>query len=235
MNVVTRAEWDARSPEGPVYTVPWASRTEFFVHHTTGPTTQTVRSIQAFHQGPQRGWADVGYNFLVDDRGRLFEGRGWLAVGAHCPGHNRSGVSVAYIGDNSPSPAALRAIRWLYEEACRRAGRKLRMLGHGDRYATACPGPRLAAWVDDGMPVDTPKPARPAAPRRPELQPGDSSPHVIRIRKALGAANQTSRDYTPEDYDLMTLVTRFKAKHKLGTGYGWTAACWAVLDKENPS
>jgi hypothetical protein len=153
MDIVARASWDARRPEGRIYTVPWGVRTEFFVHHTYGPTTQTIRSIQEFHLDG-RGWSDVGYNFLVRDDGTIYEGRGWLAVGAHCPNHNRTGIGVAYIGDNAPTPAAMRSIRWLYDEACSRAGRSLRKLCHGDRYRTDCPGPKLRAWVHAGMPVD---------------------------------------------------------------------------------
>ncbi|MFI6793692.1 N-acetylmuramoyl-L-alanine amidase [Nonomuraea sp. NPDC050383] len=152
MKIVTRAGWKARTPEN-VLTVPWSVRTEFFVHHTDGPRDQSIKSIQDFHMGPQRGWSDVGYNFLVRDDGTIYEGRGWLVVGAHCPDHNRTGISAAYIGDNNPTDAARRSIRWLYDEACRRAGRKLRKLGHGDCYPTECPGPKLQAWVDAGMPV----------------------------------------------------------------------------------
>lgn len=160
MKIVTRAGWNARDPKN-VNAVPWSVRTEFFVHHTDGPTTQTIRSIQDFHMGPQRGWSDVGYNFLVRDDGTIYEGRGWLVVGAHCPDHNRTGISASYIGKNAPTEAALRSIRWLYDEACRRAGRKLRKLGHGDRFATECPGPKLQAWVDAGMPVgDVEKPPK---------------------------------------------------------------------------
>ncbi|TMR11761.1 hypothetical protein ETD86_34905, partial [Nonomuraea turkmeniaca] len=152
MKVITRAGWNARDPKN-VNTVPWSVRTEFFVHHTDGPKTQTIKSIQDFHMGPSRGWSDVGYNFLVREDGTIYEGRGWTVVGAHCPDHNRTGIGVAYIGSNNPTDAAKRSIRWLYDEACRKAGRKLKQLGHGDRFATACPGPKLQAWVDAGMPV----------------------------------------------------------------------------------
>lgn len=152
MKIVTRAGWSARTAEQ-VYTVPWSVRTEFFVHHTDGPTDQSIAAIQDFHMGPERRWADIGYNFLVRDSGLVYEGRGWLVVGAHCPGHNRTGIGVAYIGRNEPTDAAKRSIRWLYDDACRRAGRSLRKLGHGDRYPTECPGPRLQAWVKAGLPV----------------------------------------------------------------------------------
>lgn len=164
MKIVTRPGWNARSPKHQVFRVTWAQRTEFVVHHTEGPPAQAIRSIQDFHIDG-RGWNDIGYGHLVRDDGLIYEGRGWLVVGAHCPGHNRSGESVAYIGSNNPTPAALRSIRWLYDEACRRAGRKLLKRGHGQLFPTACPGPRLQAWVNAGMPIaeepPAPKPERP--------------------------------------------------------------------------
>ncbi|MFF0864143.1 N-acetylmuramoyl-L-alanine amidase [Nonomuraea sp. NPDC003560] len=153
MKVITRAGWNARDPKNRL-TVPWSTRTEFFVHHTDGPPTQTLRSIQDFHMGTSRGWSDIGYNFLVDDDGVIYEGRGWLVVGAHCPNHNRTGIGVAYIGENDPTDAAKRSIRRLYDEACRKAGRPLKKLGHGDRYPTECPGSKLQAWVNAGMPAE---------------------------------------------------------------------------------
>lgn len=154
MDIISRKEWGARRPKARTG-VSWSARTEFIVHYSEGPTTQTVRSIQDFHMGG-RGWSDIGYNFLVDVQGRIYEGRGWLTVGAHAPGHNSSGVGVCMIGrDGDATPAAERAIRWLYDEAVRRAGRNLTKLGHRDVYATSCPGDQLYAWVRAGMPADT--------------------------------------------------------------------------------
>ncbi|GAA1015916.1 hypothetical protein Aple_010850 [Acrocarpospora pleiomorpha] len=163
MKIISREGWNARRPASTVYRITWAQRTEFYVHHTAGPRGQSIRSIQDFHID-DNGWSDVGYNFLVDEDGVIYEGRGWLAVGAHCPNHNRSGISAAFIGKNNPTPAALRSIRWLYEESCRRAGRKLLRRGHGQSFPTSCPGPRLQSWLNAGMPIDdepAPKPAPP--------------------------------------------------------------------------
>src|SRR5918992_2005798 len=95
-NIISRAEWGARAPRSRMTTT-WDRRTEFVVHHSDGPTTQTPRSIQGFHMDG-RGWVDIAYNFLVDRLGRIFEGRGWLTVGAHAEGHNISGLGVCFIG-----------------------------------------------------------------------------------------------------------------------------------------
>lgn len=152
MEIISRSKWGARPPRNRTTTT-WSQRTEFVVHYSAGPTDQTPRQIQNFHMDGN-GWSDVGYNFLVDTTGRIYEGRGWLVVGAHAPNHNTSGLGVCFIGrDGDDTPEARRAIRWLYEEACRRAGRKLRVLGHRDVYSTSCPGERLHAWVRKGMPI----------------------------------------------------------------------------------
>ena len=79
------------------------------VHHTAGTNSYTraesaaiVRGIMAYHvQG--NGWNDVGYNFLVDKYGQVFEGRyGGVdrnVVGAHAEGFNTGSVGVAVIGN----------------------------------------------------------------------------------------------------------------------------------------
>ena len=154
MDIISRAKWGARAPRSRAR-VSWRDRRELIVHYSEGPTTQSVRSIQDFHMDG-RGWADIGYNFLVDVKGRIYEGRGWLVQGSHAPGHNTSGIGVCMIGrDGDATPAAKKAIRWLYDEAVRLAGRNLAKLGHRDVYATSCPGNELYAWVRAGMPADT--------------------------------------------------------------------------------
>ncbi|MEV7804976.1 peptidoglycan-binding domain-containing protein [Microbispora sp. NPDC088329] len=174
MKIIPRAGWGARPPKNSrdVVHVTWATRTEFVVHHTEGPKTQLVRAIQVFHQDT-RGWNDIGYNFLVDSDGTIYEGRGWLVVGAHCPDHNRSGIGVAFIGSNNPTQLAMKSIRWLYDEACRKAGRALRKRGHGQLYATACPGPRLQGWVNAGMPIKEEPPAPSPEPPIKIIMKGD--------------------------------------------------------------
>jgi hypothetical protein len=157
--IVTRAGWGARAPKSSIPKTTWSRRTGFAVHHTAGPTTQTVREIQNF-QMDGNGWSDIGYNWLVDQDGKVYEGRsgGWLAIGAHAGGQNTAWVGVCWIGTsgiNEPSAAALASIRWLYDEANRLAGRRLNARGHGQvpGQSTECPGSRLRAWIAAGMPT----------------------------------------------------------------------------------
>jgi N-acetylmuramoyl-L-alanine amidase len=81
------------------------------VHHTAGANGYTaaqspsiVRAIQLYHV-KGNGWNDIGYNFLVDRFGTVFEGRyGGIdrnVVGAHAEGFNTGSVGVSVLGEYS--------------------------------------------------------------------------------------------------------------------------------------
>ncbi|POX55398.1 N-acetylmuramoyl-L-alanine amidase [Streptomyces sp. Ru71] len=121
--VVTRAEWGADesiSPEEPIYLPNGNTIKAAFVHHTAdanpydcSESAAIVRGIYTYHV-KTNGWRDIGYNFLVDKCGTLFEGRkGGIdqpVYGAHTYGWNSQSTSVTFLGDYnqaSPSDAAL--------------------------------------------------------------------------------------------------------------------------------
>lgn len=159
VSIISRAKWGAKPWNGSPDIIALSKRTEFFVHydggsHVTRTGYDVPRAIDRQHQG--KGWAGIGYNWVVDQSGAIYEGRGWDRQGAHCPGHNVSGlaVQIAIGGDQEPTPAALATCRALYDEACRKTGRALAKKGHKDGIATQCPGGPLYAWVRAGMPAD---------------------------------------------------------------------------------
>lgn len=161
-------------------TVPDSVRTEFLTHYEGGtPCPDTgaaaMRAIHRIHLA--NGWSGIGYNHVVMLDGTAWEGRGWGMVGAHCPNHNRIGygVQIHLGGAQKPTDAALATQRALYDEACRRAGHSLRMLGHRDGYATECPGSPLEAWVKAGMPMPGGKPSPKPLPA-PAPHPGSPAP-----------------------------------------------------------
>ncbi|MFC7376035.1 S-layer homology domain-containing protein [Brachybacterium sp. GCM10030267] len=93
------------------------------IHHTAGTNSysssesaQIVRGIHTYHTRTL-GWADIGYNILVDKYGRIFEGRsGGLhrnIQGAHATGFNRGSFGISVLGHYSstePSAAARDAV-----------------------------------------------------------------------------------------------------------------------------
>jgi uncharacterized protein with LGFP repeats len=97
-----------------------------FIHHTVNTNSYTqaqapalVRSIYAYHV-KSNGWSDVGYNYLVDRFGTIYEGRaGGIdrpVIGAHAAGFNANTFGVSIIGDFTkvaPPAAALDAVQRL--------------------------------------------------------------------------------------------------------------------------
>jgi flagellar hook assembly protein FlgD len=89
------------------------------VHHTAGSNNYTaaqsaaiVRGIELYHvEG--NGWNDIGYNFLVDKYGQVFEGRygGYdkAVIGAHSLGFNDGSVGISVLGDYSGAPISAAA------------------------------------------------------------------------------------------------------------------------------
>lgn len=150
MKILTRNDWRAISCTEPRTFAEMKDRTEFVVHHTAGPSGQTVAAIQRFHI-EQRGWSDIGYNFLVrGTTGEVYEGRGWNAVGAHVQGRNRQGLGVAIIGTDLLEEPAKQSLRELYAAAVTYAGHPLMIRGHRDLAATVCPGPKIHKWILSG-------------------------------------------------------------------------------------
>ena len=205
-DIISRAEWRARAPRSRIATV-WGRRTEFVVHHSEGPVTQTVKSIQNFHMDV-RGWSDIAYNFLVGDDGRIYEGRGWLVVGAHATGHNTSGIGVCYIGYNAPTDAAKASIRDLYDYACDKTGTTLLKKGHGQLSgnSTDCPGSTLLAWVKAGMPRPVVEVTNewPYGPGVLMVKGWESSAGVERVQGALNALGYSPKLIVDGDFGTKT-------------------------------
>jgi N-acetylmuramoyl-L-alanine amidase-like protein len=109
--MVSRARWDADEAivkHAPEYTT---DVQVMFVHHTAtgngyscGQSASIIRGIEMYHVR-SKGWNDIGYNFLVDKCGTLFEGRkggvNLPVLGAHTLGFNSHSSAIAVIGDYS--------------------------------------------------------------------------------------------------------------------------------------
>ncbi|MEU8519761.1 N-acetylmuramoyl-L-alanine amidase [Streptomyces sp. NPDC048577] len=121
--VVTRAQWggteiEEKTPE-PAQYLSGGEIKAIFVHHTTSAAYEcsasknVVRSILDYHVDIEK-WRDIGYNFLVDKCGTVFEGRkGGIdqpVQGAHTYGWNSQSTSVALLGDYTDQAASNAAL-----------------------------------------------------------------------------------------------------------------------------
>ncbi|MFJ9808284.1 peptidoglycan recognition protein [Streptomyces sp. NPDC101158] len=126
-NVVTREQWEAdkvvATPEASDYLTGGIKAA--FVHHTDtaadydcSESKAIVQGILLFHvTNPKDPWRDIGYNFLVDKCGTIFEGReGGIdqpVQGAHTYGWNSQSTGIAVLGnymEQQASPAALASV-----------------------------------------------------------------------------------------------------------------------------
>ncbi|MET7481098.1 peptidoglycan recognition protein [Streptomyces sp. NPDC005648] len=177
--IITRRGWGADESlreKGFVYTKKVKAA---FVHHTASgngyscaQAPSVIRGIYRYHVRSM-GWRDIGYNFLVDKCGNIYEGRaGGVAkpvLGAHTLGFNTDSMGIAVLGSfgsSKPPAAVLKAIArltaWklgLYGANPRgktylksgggnlyRKGKNVRLnviSGHRDGFATECPGRQL--------------------------------------------------------------------------------------------
>lgn len=148
--LIGRAAWGAKPSKEPFEP---HSPVKITLHHTDTPQTWTlaeseeeVRFIQEFHQRG-RGWNDIGYHFLVDASGHVFEGRPEGVIGAHTQYNNTGNVGVALLGTHHPPKND--AVTPLEENAVAAVGRYLvakygidpnSLKGHRDYKETDCPG-----------------------------------------------------------------------------------------------
>ncbi len=121
-----RADWDPSNSCAPKSSPSFVQVTHAFVHHTTGSNNESqaqipghVLAICLYHRN-SNGWDDIGYNYLIDRFGGIWEGRaGGIAngvQGAHTVGFNSYSTGVAFIGDHTssgPTPAAEASLKSL--------------------------------------------------------------------------------------------------------------------------
>ncbi|XP_072743376.1 peptidoglycan recognition protein 3 [Anoplolepis gracilipes] len=169
--IVSRSEWKAR--ERLKFQILSVTPTPYVVVHHGGirkycrdqeTCSAIVRSYQNFHMD-DRGWWDIGYNFLIGEDGNAYEGRGWDYVGAHAPGYNTQSIGICILGDFSdflPNSAALNTLDALI--ACGislgKISDKYNVIGHRQTRNTECPGEsfyeyviNLPRWTANPIPI----------------------------------------------------------------------------------
>jgi N-acetylmuramoyl-L-alanine amidase/LGFP repeat len=172
--IITRKQWGADESLGDECWDPKYGHTfkAVVVHHTAGSndyrraeSKAIVRGVYAYHT-QSRGWCDIGYNFLIDRFGNVFEGRDGgirrAVRGAHAGDYNVNTTGISLMGNFDlvkPTPAIKQSlvslIAWRLGTAYHHAYGKpfvfdrpiSRISGHRDVMATACPGQYVYDWL----------------------------------------------------------------------------------------
>jgi hypothetical protein len=158
-----RETWKARPMSMRGEPEPMGRISRITLHHTADPrpvgssyaaVADRVRAYQNGHQHDNH-WADIGYHFVIDRQGRIWEGRELSWKGAHAGNKqaNENNVGIALIGnfENGDPPAAQREaaeelVAWLAREYGISSSK---IYGHGEIEklygipGTCCPGKRF--------------------------------------------------------------------------------------------
>jgi hypothetical protein len=168
--IISRAGWGAdesyRYYNGKeIWPADYQSVTKIVIHHTATRNDEadpaaTVRGIYRYH-AVSRGWGDIGYNFLVDRNGNIYEGRagGEDVIGGHVGDYNPGTCGIALVGDYTSTAISAGAQEALAKLLAWKCGRKgisptgasnfddltnlPNVAGHRDLMATSCPGDSL--------------------------------------------------------------------------------------------
>ncbi len=158
MKLITRSQWQARIPSCST-SLPIRSTIGMAVHYSGTaselgkPGAGVMRAHQNFHMD-DRDWCDIAYNFEIDDKGNIYEGRGWNQRSA-ANGTNEGNddfYAVCYQGADKENfkdftVAAGNALTELFKEYRARAGRWPTVKPHRAFVNTPCPGNEIVAYL----------------------------------------------------------------------------------------
>ena len=157
MDYISRTQWGATKPRKPFSRLYPQKGKGVVVHHggVANPPSG-VAAVIAYerHHIQQRGWLGIAYNWLVDENGVIYEGRGWNRGGA-TKGWNSRSVAVCYTGygEFEPSDKAKESIQSVIDATRNRYGDHLWLKTHRQFKKTTCPGAWLGDWVESGLEV----------------------------------------------------------------------------------
>jgi uncharacterized protein YgiM (DUF1202 family) len=269
--IVTREAWNADESYrfdtyGEIWTPEYETVHHVIIHHTDTPTYQdplvAIRSIYYYHAVDQ-GWGDIGYNYLVDRNGRIYEGRygGQNVIGGHSYEYANGSSGICIIGDyqdvaeSAASQAGLVTIvSWV--------GRDLDPFGrqdfleapnlpvicaHRDVNSTTCPGNMLyydipeirslvAATLDAGD-LDTNNPGGIAVRDRVIVQTDDGGP--LNVRSQANVTSSIVGQLAPGDSVVVVdgpVVTAQENWYKVSWSNktGWVSARYLIVSAPQP-
>ncbi len=133
------------------------------VHHTaqkiagdTRPPVERMRALYEYHAN-SRGWGDIGYHYVIDEQGGIYEGRngGKNVVGGHVYCGNVGTAGIALMGnfeEEQPTQQQIQSLQWMLDHLGDKYNINLNrnvsyhgknvktILRHKDLISTECPG-----------------------------------------------------------------------------------------------
>ena len=124
------------------------------IHCSATPPAHDIGRVQIDQWHKARGWAGIGYHFVIRRDGILEYGREATKVGAHARGYNKRAIGICLIGgiDEVGRPTAnFTQAQWAALERLLSALKLIwpaaEVIGHNEVSAKACPSFDVQAWL----------------------------------------------------------------------------------------
>lgn len=161
---ITREQWGSPEPNWSSWPPQYAKLGRVILHHTASTESNDsyadVRAIWHYH-ARTLDWGDIGYHYIVDSKGQIFEGRYYdkdyarrnkvEVIGGHAYGNNVGTIGISTIGNytyQQPTTASMNSVARMIGYKLAPYGIDpsgngpygLAVVGHRDVYPTTCPG-----------------------------------------------------------------------------------------------
>jgi len=270
--IITRAHWGANEnwrfdSFGEIWPPEYQTVSHIIIHHTATANRPVdvpgaIRSIYYYH-AVERGWGDIGYNYLVDHNGRIYQGRygGQNVIGGHSFQFavGSSGISVIGNFQTSDLPEAAKSA---LVAICAWVGRELDPLGasefhevpnlptissHRDVNNTTCPGTLLwnrlpelrqlvAQTLDEGV-LETGLPAGIVPGDRVKVQTDTGADLNLRFSAngtVIGSLANGSLAWVIDGPERLSSGNWYRVQALSGGTTGWATAQFLIVDPPLP-
>lgn len=129
---------------------------KIILHCSATPPTQDIGAgdIRRWHKA--RGWADIGYHYVIRRDGSLEVGRDEAKVGAHVKGHNQGSLGICLVGGTTLAGepmynftgAQMVRLKALMRTLMARH-KSARVHGHNEFSDKACPTFDVQVWAEE--------------------------------------------------------------------------------------
>ena len=131
------------------------------IHCSATPPTLDIGRVEIDQWHKARGWAGIGYHFIVRRDGTLEYGREVTKVGAHARGYNKRSIGICLIGgvrcegEKLVPEASFNAMQWSTLKglvvALKLVWPKARVIGHNEVSRKACPSFDVQEWFKSAV------------------------------------------------------------------------------------
>ena len=127
------------------------------IHHTGNPSDDDLSAAEIDVSHKARGWACIGYHYVVRKDGTVEQGRPHWTIGAHAYGHNSHTIGIHVCGnfeEAEPTDEQIESTAMLLANLCTDYGLPIdrdHIVGHRELMSTACPGRNLYEMMDTAV------------------------------------------------------------------------------------